>query len=56
MNKRFIIDVGDYLNVITPYSDKTFSYDDINYCLEDLQYCLEVEVNNYGKKNEEKEG
>ena len=51
--KRFIIDVGEFLKVTTPYSDKEFEYDDISYCLDDLQYCLEVEVNNNGKKNEE---
>lgn len=51
--KQFIIDVGEYLKLTTPYSDQHFIYDDINYCLDDLQYCLEVEVNNNGKKDEE---
>lgn len=52
MDNRFIIDVGEYLKVTTPYSEKEFVYDDISYCLEDLQYCLEIEVNKNEKKNE----
>ena len=44
MNKRFIIDVGEFIKVSTPYSDKEFEYDDINYCIDDLRYCLECEV------------
>lgn len=51
--KRFIVDVGEYLKIKTPYSDKEFEYDDISYCLEDLRYCLEIEVMNNEKNNEE---
>lgn len=52
MDKRFIIDVGDYLKITTPYSDIPFVYDNILDVVDDLSYCLECEVNNYGKDNE----
>lgn len=48
MDKRFIIDVGEYLKITTPYTDHEFEYDDIEYALDDLRYCIECEV----KKNE----
>lgn len=52
MDKRFIIDVGEYLKITTPYSDKNFIYDDLNYVIDDLRYCLECEVIQNEKKNE----
>ncbi len=52
MDKRFIIDVGDYLKITTPYSDHYFEYDDINFAIDDLRYCLECEVIQNEKKNE----
>lgn len=54
MDKRFIIDVGEFLYVTTPYSDIHFKYDNINDVIEDLSYCLECEVKDYGKDNEKK--
>lgn len=47
---QFVIDVGEYLHVNTPYSTSIFNYSSIDECLDDIRYCLECEV----KKNEKK--
>lgn len=51
---RFVIDVGKYLNVQTPYSTTIIHYDDIDECVEDIKYCLTYELSKKGEKNEKK--
>lgn len=55
---KFIIYVGDFLGLTTPYSDNEFKYDNMTDLMQDLNYLLTYEIfkkkgeNNAQKKNE----
>ena len=51
---KFIIYVGEFLELHTPYSETGFVFDNVEDCIEDLTYCLTYEVAQKGRKNAQK--
>lgn len=47
---RFVIDVGEFLKVQTPYSTSIIPYDNVDECVEDIKYCLIYELSKKGEK------